>query len=65
MENLAVVGVGYVGLVTGACFADLGNRVVALDINAERIEGLQPGHHAHLRAGAGGDGAGATWRPAG
>ena len=43
MENLAVVGVGYVGLVTGACFADLGNRVVALDINAERIEGLRRG----------------------
>src|SRR3972149_3784678 len=43
VENLAVVGVGYVGLVTGACFADLGNRVVALDINAERIEGLRRG----------------------
>jgi len=30
MKNITVVGVGYVGLVTGACFSDLGNRVVAL-----------------------------------
>jgi UDPglucose 6-dehydrogenase len=43
VENLAVVGVGYVGLVTGACFADLGNRVVALDIDAQRVEGLRRG----------------------
>ncbi|MBP7691434.1 MAG: UDP-glucose/GDP-mannose dehydrogenase family protein, partial [Anaerolineales bacterium] len=43
MKNICVVGVGYVGLVTGTCFADLGNRVVALDINAERIENLGKG----------------------
>lgn len=43
MREIAVIGVGYVGLVTGACFADLGNRVVALDIDAERIAGLQRG----------------------
>ncbi len=44
MRQITVVGVGYVGLVTAACFSDLGNRVVALDINAERIEGLKRGH---------------------
>jgi UDPglucose 6-dehydrogenase len=43
VKDLAVVGVGYVGLVTGACFADLGNRVVALDIDAARIAGLKRG----------------------
>src|SRR3989304_5177235 len=43
LKEVAVFGVGFVGLVTGACFADLGNRVVALDIDAERIAGLQRG----------------------
>jgi UDPglucose 6-dehydrogenase len=43
VKEITVIGVGYVGLVTGACFADLGNRVVALDIDAERIAGLQRG----------------------
>jgi UDPglucose 6-dehydrogenase len=43
VKDIAVVGVGYVGLVTGACFADLGNRVVALDIDAARIAGLNRG----------------------
>lgn len=43
MKQICVVGVGYVGLVTGACFADLGNRVVALDISEERIENLKKG----------------------
>jgi len=43
VKDIAVVGVGYVGLVTGACFADLGNRVVALDIDAARIAGLTRG----------------------
>ncbi len=43
MKQICVVGVGYVGLVTGACFADLGNRVIALDVNEQRIEGLKKG----------------------
>ncbi len=43
MKNIAVVGVGYVGLVTGACLADLGNQVVCLDINTERVENLRKG----------------------
>ncbi len=43
MKQICVVGVGYVGLVTAACFADLGNRVIALDIVEEKIEGLKRG----------------------
>ncbi len=43
MKQICVVGVGYVGLVTAACFADLGNRVIALDISEEKIEGLKRG----------------------
>ncbi len=43
MEKIAVIGVGYVGLVTSAGFADLGNQVTALDIVEERIEGLKRG----------------------
>ncbi len=43
MKNITVVGVGYVGIVTGACFSDLGNRVMALDINEEKIANLNKG----------------------
>ncbi len=43
MSNICVVGTGYVGLVTGVCFAGLGNQVVCLDIDENRIDGLQRG----------------------
>ena len=43
MKQICVVGVGYVGLVTAACFADLGNRVVALDVDEKRVENLKQG----------------------
>lgn len=43
MKQICVVGVGYVGLVTAACFSDLGNRVIALDIMEEKIAGLRRG----------------------
>ena len=35
--KLAVVGTGYVGLVTGTCFADLGNEVVCVDRKSTRL----------------------------
>jgi UDPglucose 6-dehydrogenase len=41
--NICVVGTGYVGLVTGAVFADLGNEVVCVDNVDEKIAGLQAG----------------------
>ena len=41
--NIAVVGTGYVGLVTGAVFADLGNDAVCVDSDAAKIEGLRAG----------------------
>lgn len=41
MKRICVVGVGYVGLVTAACFADLGNHVIALDNNPDKIENLK------------------------
>jgi len=43
MKQICVIGVGYVGLVTAACFADLGNRVVALDVDEQRVENLKKG----------------------
>ncbi len=41
--KIAVVGTGYVGLVTGTCFAETGNDVVCIDINAEKVKQLQNG----------------------
>jgi UDPglucose 6-dehydrogenase len=43
MKNIVVIGVGYVGLVTGTCLADLGNRVICVDIDEARIEKLKQG----------------------
>ncbi len=43
MKNICVIGTGYVGLVTGVCFADLGNRVTCIDIDTAKIEQLQAG----------------------
>ena len=41
--TIAVVGTGYVGLVTGTCFAETGNQVVCMDVDEEKIEGLKKG----------------------
>jgi len=43
MKNITVIGAGYVGLVTGVCFADLGNMVICVDVNEQKIEGLKQG----------------------
>jgi UDPglucose 6-dehydrogenase len=43
MKNICVIGVGYVGLVTGACLADLGNRVVCLNRSKQKSDNLKVG----------------------
>ena len=40
MKKISVVGTGYVGLVTGSCLADLGNEVICVDNNEEKIASL-------------------------
>ena len=41
--KIAVVGTGYVGLVTGTCFAETGNQVSCIDIDANKIKNLKAG----------------------
>ena len=42
--KIAVVGTGYVGLVSGTCFAETGNDVICVDIDADKVSKLQSGH---------------------
>lgn len=41
--NITVIGAGYVGLVTGACFSELGNLVTCVDVNEEKVQNLKNG----------------------
>ena len=43
MTKIAVVGTGYVGLVTGTCFAETGNQVICIDIDADKVEKMKIG----------------------
>jgi len=52
MKKIAVIGTGYVGLVTGTCFAETGNQVICVDINEAKVEkmrrGVIPIYEPHL-----------------
>ncbi|RME18185.1 MAG: UDP-glucose/GDP-mannose dehydrogenase family protein, partial [Bacteroidetes bacterium] len=51
-KKIAVIGTGYVGLVTGTCLAETGNRVLCVDIDADKVEkmkqGIVPIYEPHL-----------------
>ena len=47
--NISVFGTGYVGLVAGACLAEVGHQVTCMDINPSRIEQLRAGGMPHFR----------------
>ena len=43
MVKICIVGTGYVGLVTGACFAEVGHQVICVDNDLKKVELLQQG----------------------
>ena len=43
MKKIAVIGTGYVGLVTGTCFAETGNQVLCVDIDVNKVEKMRKG----------------------
>ena len=42
--NISIIGTGYVGLVTGTCFAETGNRVTCVDIDEKKVAAMRSGH---------------------
>ena len=42
--KITIFGSGYVGLVTGACFANVGNQVICVDIDQAKVDALNAGH---------------------
>jgi len=52
--RIAMIGTGYVGLVTGTCLAESGNTVLCMDIDQRKIDVLELRECADLRTGPGG-----------
>ena len=50
--RIAMIGTGYVGLVSGACFADFGHHVCCVDKDQGKIDALNAGQDADLGTGA-------------
>ena len=46
--KLCMIGTGYVGLVSGACFSDLGNKVYCVDKDLNKIKNLNKGSHTYI-----------------
>ena len=51
MSNISIFGLGYVGSVSAACFADNGNRVIGVDVNPAKVEMFQEGHSPIIEQG--------------
>ena len=59
--HIAMIGAGYVGLVSGACFSDFGHQVVCIDSNAEKVESLNNGEMPIYEPGLGRTGGAKCW----
>ncbi len=46
--RISVIGIGYVGLVTGSCFAENGNDVMCMDVDSDKINRLKEVDYSHL-----------------
>ena len=46
--KIAIVGTGYVGLVTGTCFAEIGVNVICVDTNSEKDRSIEAGYYPNL-----------------